>query len=78
MERLTESEKILIRILKCMGLDEDETVGTVLSLDTEEKQDMLVEFIGTHREATSQEILREVIRILKVTDEETADLEPIE
>lgn len=70
MESLTEAEKILIRILKCMGLDEDETVGTVLSLDTPEKQDMLVDFIEMNRDATSQEILREVLRILKATDKE--------
>lgn len=64
---LTECEKILIRILKAFGLSWDETAGVLTALETPEQWRMLVGFMDTNREATSQEVLRETIRILKAT-----------
>ena len=69
---LTEGEKILVRCLKAIGMNEEDTVATMISLETVEQQDMLAEFLGNHMDATSEEVLREVVRILKLTD-----LEPI-
>ena len=65
---ITECEKILIRILKAIGLSEDDTVGVMASLETPEQQDMLVDFLEANRNATNQDVLRETVRILKLED----------
>ena len=69
MIMLSSSEKILIRWLKAIGMSEDEVIGTITALDTPEKQDMLAEFLTANRDATAQEALKEVMRVLKTFTE---------
>ena len=64
---LTESEKILVRILKAVGLSKDDTVGVIVSLETPEQQEMLVDFLASNRDATDQDVPKETVHILKMT-----------
>lgn len=64
---LTKSEEILIRCLKAIGMTEDDTVGVMMALESQEQQDMLADFLWDNRDATDQDVLRETIRILKET-----------
>ena len=66
---VTKREEILILCLKAIGVSEDNAVNVVLSLETVEQQDMLAEFLAANRDATEQDVLRETVRILKMTQE---------
>ena len=67
---LTKGEEILIRWMKAIGMSEDDTVGVILALETPEQQDMLAEFLSINRDATDQDVLKETLRILRLTNKE--------
>ena len=69
MDIVTEREIILIHWLKAIGVSEDNAVNVIISLETVEQQDMLAEFLTANQDATEQDILRETVRILKITQE---------
>lgn len=65
---LTKCEKILVRCLKAIGMNEEDAVAVMISLETVEQQDMMAEFLEANRNATGQDVLRETVRILKKTN----------
>ena len=64
---LTKCEEILLRCLKAIGMNEEDAVAVMISLETVEQQDMLAEFLEANKDATDQDVLRETVRILKAT-----------
>ena len=64
---VTKSEEILLRCLKAIGMNEEDAVAVMISLETVEQQDMLAEFLEANKDATDQDVLRETVRILKAT-----------
>ena len=60
---MTNTEAMLIDGLKLFGLTKEEIVVTLLSLNTEEKQNQLIDFLVNHRSATTQEVLRKSRKI---------------
>ena len=65
---VTKCEEILIHWLRAIGVSEENAVNVMLALETPEQQDMLAEFMTDNKGATEQDILKEAIRILKVTE----------
>lgn len=69
MDMVTKCEEILILCLKAIGVSEDNAVNVIISLETVEQQDMLAEFLTANQDATEQDVLRETVRILKLSQE---------
>ena len=65
--KLTEAQKLLIRGLRLFDLSEEEQEATFICLQTEGQQIAMMDYLATHRNATGQDILKELSRILKVT-----------
>jgi len=62
---LTQKQKELIRTLVQRGLDEDEVLGVILTMNTEKKQEELAKILEQNPEATPQEVLRMELNIMK-------------
>ena len=60
---LTQKQKLLIRCLKASEMGEDEVVGTMLFLKSEEMQDEMLEWMKSHSTASPDEVLRNVWRM---------------
>ena len=66
---LTQTEKFLIAGLKLFDLTEEEQESIFLMLQTEEQQVAMMDFLAANRNATQQDILWEMVRILRDTRE---------
>ena len=62
---LTNAQKYLIIGLKILGVEKDAIYGIVSSLPKKKQQDELMEWMCAHRYATTEQILKEVVRIAK-------------
>ena len=61
----TKTEKILLDGLIYFGLDKEEVIGTMMFLQTEQQQIRMIDYLMNNRNATSQDILKETMRIIK-------------
>ena len=61
---LTEAQKHLITGLHILGVEKDAIIGIVSAMKKPEQQDMLMEWMCVHPQATTSEILKEVADII--------------
>ena len=54
---LTDMERLLIRFLKEIGMEKEETAWTVLSLKTTQQQIEMIKWIAAQKDPTVQQIL---------------------
>ena len=65
---ITKTIRILIQVLKVCELDEDEIVGTVLLLKTDEQAQKLIGWIDQNPTATTSEIIYQALCIAEMQD----------
>ena len=66
---LTMAQEHLIAGLHIFGVETDAIVGIVSVLKTPEQQDAMMEWMCEHRGATTPEILRKTVELVKGTAE---------
>ena len=63
---LTNMEKALIAGLKIFEMQEEEIIAIMIAMDTEQKQNQLLEWMEKNPKATASEVLTEMVRITKI------------
>ena len=63
---LTPTEELLIEGLTAFEVSKENTIGVLLFLQTEIQQNLLIDYMRNHQEATEQDILQEMKRILRM------------
>ena len=60
---ITEAQRLLIMRLKGLSIEEDAIVGIILSLETEEQQLDMLDFLAEKEMYSISEILKKVVEI---------------
>ena len=64
---MTKYEKKIIEIMVQKGMDKMTTMAAVDSMNTEERQKLLLRFVEEEEELTKDKVISEVVRILMNT-----------
>ena len=67
MRELTETQKYLIRRLKSLQVNMEDTVGIVTFLETEAEQLQMIDYLHANPKATPEQI-KEKLRIMLTSD----------
>ena len=64
---LTPMEKKLALTLRTFDIQKDEFVAVILFLQREEQQEMILQVLEKNKSATQNDILKEMLRIYRMT-----------
>ena len=62
---LTQTELDLIRGLMIFGVEREAIIGIMIALKDEDSQWQMIDFMVEHQQATQEDILEELVRIIK-------------
>ena len=64
---LSKTQKQLLSGLKVFGMTEEETTAVMLTLRTEKQMNMMINYMLSNQQATTEELLDNVLEIIKKT-----------
>ena len=74
---MSKLQKILIDVLKLMGMKEEFILCIMCGLRTDEQIIPMIEYIIEHREATETQLLQKMVEILNNTKQNNPKTQPI-